>query len=284
MYQAQCWPRVYGGEQNKQDTCLHGDHSLVLDTESTVNNCFESRCPALDSGSLPRACEGVRFYYLLSLLIVPSSPSFFFVFSFFLPPSWVLSLQELHWEFPLHLVVQLMGCLLPLCQPLPASTGWSQLGVQSLYLSDVSRFHIFGWARSLRRSESSPDALSLLLDDFFKGGMFKLENCMSYPSPNCAGQLQLPLFSSCLWRPEPVILMLQFKYGCSIANPLSWSSYNSPLLSQLLRTTLWYDENKAYEDIKIKILMKLSDLITLCPCDLLQPPDCSHSRAAFKGP
>ena len=210
---------------------------LVLGTVSTVCDCLKSHCPALDPGSLPRAWKGVSSHRLLSLPVVPSTP-FFLVFSFFLPPPRVVSLQEFQREFPLGLVVQLMGHLLPWCPALPACAGWSQVGVQGLYLRGVSRFHIFGWTRSLRSSASYPDALFLLLDDRFKGEMFKLENryliqptqtTLGFSSPQCS------VF--CLWRPEPV--MRYFKYRCSVANPLGWS-YNSPSVSQLLRTRPWW--------------------------------------------
>ena len=151
--------------------------------------------PGIGPWVIAKGMKGGLFPSIALLARCPFNSLLFLVFSFFLPPPGVVSLQEFQREFPLGLVVQLMGHLLPWCPALPACAGWSQVGVQGLYLRGVSRFHIFGWTRSLRSSASYPDALFLLLDDCFKGEMFKLENqyliqptqtTLGFSSPQCS--------------------------------------------------------------------------------------------------
>ena len=115
--------------------------------------------------------------------------------------------------------------------PRPLSEGCEQ--VSYLWLDQKSEeISVVSWC-----------PLSLLWDDIFKGEMFKLENWyLIQPTQTmlvCSSS-QCSVF--CLWRPDPVILYLKLylKYSCPRANPLSWSSYNSPLVSQLFRARPWW--------------------------------------------
>lgn len=131
--------------------------------------------PCIGPWVIAKGMKGSLFPPFALLAHCPFNSLHFLVFSFFLPPPWVVSLQEFQWEFPLGLLVQMMGCLLPLCPALPACAGWSQVGIQGLYLRGVSRFHIFGWTRSPRRSVSSPDVLSLCFEM-----IFSKEKCLNW--------------------------------------------------------------------------------------------------------
>lgn len=146
---------------------LLGIRSRAWHKKQTANHCFGSPCPAFNSGHCWRPERGSVSTVCSLLIHCPFSAHailFFFFFSCLFPYSpYSSGFQPSRFQWDFHLRVQYCRSASAVWALLP-STGGSRLCICRPRLG----------ARFLRRSESSPDALFLTLDDFCKEEMFKL--------------------------------------------------------------------------------------------------------------
>lgn len=191
MCQIQLWPRLHGGERNKQDTHLLGDHSLFSawnrkHSEWLFWKLLPCRRVWVIAKGMKRHVSPICSPYPLSLRLPP-------LFPFFFPLLGFSALQEFHWEIPLHWRYSRWGACFPL-----------------LGLASIRRLEPIGCLRAFsgRRGPAGWGEHSHLwclpstIRWFFSNEeCLNWKNILSYPSYLYrAGQSSSHRSVSCFWR------------------------------------------------------------------------------------